>query len=63
MNIHKQNHNAKTFLLFRHSPEFQPKANSHPREPRHFLLHNKRTELIILQGDILTIKVDAIVNG
>ncbi|CAF2698230.1 unnamed protein product [Rotaria sp. Silwood2] len=44
-------------------PEFQPKNNNKQRNPRHFSLSNNRTELIIIQGDILTVKVDAIVNA
>ncbi|CAF1096150.1 unnamed protein product [Rotaria sordida] len=45
------------------SPEFQPKTNNKQRVHRRFLLKNNRTELNIIQGDILTIKVDAIVNA
>ncbi|CAF5056318.1 unnamed protein product [Rotaria sp. Silwood1] len=53
----------QTSNLNPNSPEFQPKTNNNKRVPRHFCLNNKRTELIIIQGDILKTRVDAIVNG
>jgi hypothetical protein len=53
----------KSFVVFRDSPEYQPRHYNQRRDLRRYLLSNKRTELHILQGDILQTKVDAIVNG
>ncbi|CAF3158014.1 unnamed protein product [Rotaria socialis] len=45
------------------SPEFQPSSSNKRRALREFLINDNRTQLIITQGDILTTKVDAIVNA
>ena len=50
-------------IVFRQSPEFRPKNTSQRRPDRRYQINEKKTELIILQGDILKAKVDAIVNG
>ena len=39
------------------------KTNTKKRIPRYYFINNKRTILIILQGDIIQTKVDAVVNG
>ena len=48
---------------FRNSPEFRPKDTSENRDVYRYFINNKKTELHIMRGDILKIKVDAIVNG
>ncbi len=53
----------KNLIIFRESPEYQPKSKNQRRDLRRYHLSNNRTELHILQGDILETKVDAIVNG
>lgn len=54
----------KCFLVFRDSPEYQPRQNNQDRVLRRYLINNsKGTEVHILQGDILQTKADAIVNG
>jgi len=53
----------KNFVVFRDSPEYQPRHYNQRRVLRRYLLSNKQTELHIFQGDILETKVDAIVNG
>jgi hypothetical protein len=51
-------------VVFRSSPEFHPSNDKFQgRSLRRYHINNGKTELIILQGDILTTKVDAIVNG
>ncbi|UJR22540.1 hypothetical protein I4U23_025589 [Adineta vaga] len=46
------------------SHEFRPQDKKNQIRPqRRYLLNNKSTELVILQGDILQTKVDAIVNA
>ncbi|CAF1574844.1 unnamed protein product [Rotaria magnacalcarata] len=45
------------------TPEFQPSSSYKRRVLREFLINDNKTQLIITQGDVLTTKVDAIVNA
>ncbi|CAF1008320.1 unnamed protein product [Adineta steineri] len=54
---------SSTSNLNPESPVYQPINKNQRRIPRHYRINENRTELIIFQGDILTTKVDAIVNA
>ena len=62
LSVHEQI-TIENMIVFRKSPEFRPKNSSQRRPDRRYRINENRTELIILQGDILRTKVDAIVNG
>ena len=48
---------------FRNSQEFRPQGKGEDQNVYRYYINNGKTELYIVRGDILQIKVDAIVNG
>lgn len=49
--------------ISRESPEFRPKNKGEDRDVHRYYINDGKTELHIMRGDILKVKVDAIVNG